>query len=153
MILLKILSQWYRTQEYVVKRGNVILSGFTVFNGLRQGELISPALFNVYTDHLNNLLTVAKVGCQIAGNCMNNLGYADDFMLMSPSVKALQQLQRICLKHARNFDIAFTPSKRNAWCSDHVRLLVITYGAQHLVTPRKGMYMKLRTWVTSIIIH
>ena len=109
--MVKILSYWYRSQEYVVKLGNDISSGFNVTNGIKQGGLISPALYSVYTADLNKLLTEAKVGCHIVGQCVNHLSYADDLVLLSPSVKALQQLLNICSKYTKDFDIAFNPVK------------------------------------------
>ena len=65
-------------------------SGFTVSNGINQGWLISPVLYNVYTDDFNNLLTESKMGCHIAGQCLNHLNYADDLVLMSTYVSVLQ---------------------------------------------------------------
>ena len=69
--------------------------------------LNSPALFNVYTDDLNNLITETKVGCHKVGQCVNHLSYADDLVLLSRSVKALQQLRNFCSKYAKYFDMAF----------------------------------------------
>ena len=49
--------------------------------------------------------------CHNAGQHMNHLSYADDLVLLSPSIEALQQLLNICSKYAREFNIALNPVK------------------------------------------
>ena len=71
-------------------------SGLTVTNGIRQGGLISPILYNVYADELNDMLKQSKLGCHFAGVCVNHVSYADDMVLLAPSAKALQALLNIC---------------------------------------------------------
>ena len=36
-----------------------------VFNGVRQGETLSPKLYNVYVDDLSDYLVKSQIGCQI----------------------------------------------------------------------------------------
>ena len=88
-----------------MKWGSAVSSAFTVSNGIRQGGLISPILYNVYTDSLNTQLHRAKIGCHIAGECINHVAYADDMVLLAPSAKALQSLINICVEYASDHDI------------------------------------------------
>ena len=68
--LVQVLSFWYFSQEYVVRWGSTVPSAFSFSNGIRQGGLLSPSLFNVYTDQLNSQLEDTKIWCQIAGVCL-----------------------------------------------------------------------------------
>jgi hypothetical protein len=45
-------------------------------------------------------LSSTYVGCRVDGVCVNNLSYADDMVLLSPSVGALQRLVYICKTYA-----------------------------------------------------
>ena len=98
--LVQFLSYWYANQLYAVKWGNTISTAFGVSNGIRQGGLISPSLYYIYTDGLNQRWKDSKIGCHIADECVNHLSYADDMVLLGPSVKALQMLMNICTEFA-----------------------------------------------------
>ena len=47
---------WYQHQIMSVRWGCSISKGFNVTNGVRQGGVLSPKLFNVYIDGLCNIL-------------------------------------------------------------------------------------------------
>ena len=86
---MQLLVYWCSAQEYVVKWGNALSCELKVSNGIRQGGLISPVPYNVYTDGLSDLLRGTKIGCHIGGECVRYISYADDMVLLAPSAKAL----------------------------------------------------------------
>ncbi len=51
--ILRILTYWYANQSMQIKWGNCVSDSFRVSNGVRQGSLLSPALFNVYMNELS----------------------------------------------------------------------------------------------------
>ena len=65
---------------------------FTVTNGVRQGDTISPTLFNLYTNDLVDELNALKCGVDIDGRCASILLYADDAVIMSDSEDKLQKM-------------------------------------------------------------
>ena len=75
---------------------------FRCSNGIRQEEQFSPLMYNVYTDELNNHLQATGVGCYVGGAWVNSLSYADDMVLLAPTVTSLQtsdtvsDMSRIC---------------------------------------------------------
>ena len=87
--ILRVLVCWYFNQRFSIKWGNCISFDFSVSNGVRQGGVLSPLLYNVYTDDLTVKLSKSKYGCEINNVKMNNLCYADDMILVAPSVIAL----------------------------------------------------------------
>ena len=64
------------------------------FQGVRQGYILSPCLFNFYAEYImrNAGLEEAQAGTKIAGRNINNLGYADDTTLMAESEEELKSL-------------------------------------------------------------
>ena len=81
--IVRLLVFWYSHQQMFVKWGNVMSSGFTVSNGVRQGGVLSPYLFNVYIDGLSELLNTCRTGCYSGVSKVNHLMYADDLVLQN----------------------------------------------------------------------
>ncbi len=64
-----------------IRWGDSTSSGFRVSNGVKQGGLLSPRLFNVYMDDLSKELSSSRIGGNVGGNLINHLCYADDLTL------------------------------------------------------------------------
>ena len=79
--------------------------------GISQGGQLSPLLYNVYTDDLNHHLQATGVGCYVGGACVNSLSYADDMVLLAPTVTALQTLLEVCRSYAGPHDIVYSTTK------------------------------------------
>ncbi|CAL4144050.1 unnamed protein product, partial [Meganyctiphanes norvegica] len=84
---------------------------FYVSNGVRQGGILSPHLFNVYMDDLSVRLKRIYAGCKIANKIINHLFYADDLVLLCPSHRGLQELLQTCEQYAQMHDIIFNTKK------------------------------------------
>ena len=96
--------------------GNAMSDAFTMSNGIRQGFVLSPHLFNLYVDHLSNLLDSTGVGCHIGGLPANNFYYADDLALVCPSAGALNVLLRVCERFATSHFIMYSTAKSVCTC-------------------------------------
>ena len=56
MYILQILIYWYHNQTTCIRWGDLLSTKFKVINGVRQGGILSPYLFNVYVDELSEQL-------------------------------------------------------------------------------------------------
>ena len=67
---------------------------FQIGKGVRQGCILSPYLFNLYSEYImrNAGLEEAQAGTKIAGRNINNLRYADDTTFMAESEEELKSL-------------------------------------------------------------
>ena len=109
--LIRTLKFWYNNQSMFVKWGSVQSSAFKCSNGIKQGGVLSPLLFNVYFDDLSKELNKLDVGPQVGDKRCNHFMYADDIALFAISVTGLQRLINICLTYGLKFDILFNPAK------------------------------------------
>jgi len=104
---LRLLISWYSGQSCSILWAGVISSVFFVTNGVRQGGVLSPLLFNLYIDELSLALNCINAGCCLG----NHLLYADDVVLFAPSAKGLQALLDTCTCFAARHDIFFNTRK------------------------------------------
>ena len=81
------LRNLYAGQEATVRTGHGKTDWFQIGKGVRQGCILSPCLFNLYTEFImqNARLNEAQAGIKIAGRNINDLRYADDTTLMAES--------------------------------------------------------------------
>ena len=61
-----------------VRWGAYISDSFNVTNGVRQGGILSPQLFNIYIDGLCDILNKSSIGMFICGKRINHMLYADE---------------------------------------------------------------------------
>ena len=67
---------------------------FKIGKGVWQGCVLSPCLFNFYTEYitLNARLDESQAGIKISRRNINNLRYADDTTLVAESEEELKNL-------------------------------------------------------------
>ena len=89
-----LLRNLYIGQEATVRTGHGTTDWFQIGKGVCQGYILSPCLFNLYTECImrNAGLEEAQAGIKIAGRNVNNLRYADDTTLMAESEDELKSL-------------------------------------------------------------
>ena len=120
--IIKVISQWYCNQTLCVKWGSVISEVFPVNNGVRQGGILSPLLFNVYINNLSISLRKLPIGCCSGENVINHLRYADDIVLLSPSAKGMQRLLDNAYAYGCQYDILFNSQTSQLMIFDTMRL-------------------------------
>ena len=91
--------------------GHCELDCVKVSNGVKQGGILSPVLFTVYIDELLITLQSSGLGCYIGNNFMAALGYADDVILITPTVSALKQMLKLCDKFGPEYNVLFNAEK------------------------------------------
>ena len=78
------LRNLYAGQEATVRTRRGTTDWFHIGEGVRQGCILTPCLFNLYAEYIirNARLDEAQAGIKTAGRNINNLRYADDTTLI-----------------------------------------------------------------------
>ena len=66
--IVRLLFYWYFRQKMCVRWNSTLSNKFRVTNGVRQGGILSPQLFNIYMYDLSVCLNSKVIGC-----CINNV--------------------------------------------------------------------------------
>ena len=68
-------------------------------------------LFTLYIDQLLLKLRNTGVGCHIGNVFMGGLGYADDILLIVPTVYSLRSMLKVCDSFGFELNVSFNPDK------------------------------------------
>ena len=84
----------YAGQEATIRTGHGTTEWFQMGQGVHQGCILSPCLFNFYAEYImqNAGLDEAQISIKISGRNIKNFRYADDTALMVESEEELKSL-------------------------------------------------------------
>ena len=92
----------YVNQSLVVRWNFCSSDRFSVSNGVTQGGIISPILFCLYINDLLDILKRKGIGCYIGSNYCGVIGYADDLILICPSLQRTKEMLLVCEEYANS---------------------------------------------------
>ena len=89
-----LLRNLYAGQEATFRTGHETTDWFQIGKGVHQGCILSPCLFNLYSEYIigNAGLDEAQAGIKIARRNVNNPRYADDTIRIAESKEELKSL-------------------------------------------------------------
>ena len=112
-----LLRNLYAGQEATVRTGHGTTDWFQIGDGVRQGCILSPCLFNLYAEYImrNAGLEEAQAGIKIARRNINNLKHADDTTLMAENEEELKSLLMKVKEESEKAGLKLNIQKRRSW--------------------------------------
>ena len=107
-IFIRLLLEMYENQQANVRWNGVISKSFPITNGVKQGAVLSPILYCIYIDGLFTRLRKEKTGCWVNDNYVGIVAYADDLLLLSPSLNGLQEMTKTCEDYGNTHNLTFS---------------------------------------------
>jgi len=108
---IELVINWYNNLYACVRWNGVFSYSFPVKSGVRQGSILSPALFNIYVNCLITNLRSLNYGCWISNCYLGCFMYADDMILVSASVLELQKMLDTCCSIGASIGLTFNAKK------------------------------------------
>ena len=108
-----------------VKFNNDFSNEWKVGNGVRQGGIISPLLFNVYINDLIKSIASCNNGCKLGTDWVNIICYADDMLLLAPSARGLQILVDTAIPILNELRLIVNRSKSSYIVFKHKRNITV----------------------------
>ena len=129
--ILRILQCLYSGLSGSVRVNEWFTNSFSVTQGLRQGCVLSPALFNIFINDLPPKLKATSKGIRFGDTLVCCLLYADDLVILAESEKDLQvllcQLEEWCdtwkivINHTKSAVMHFRP--KCSTCSSNLFMM------------------------------
>ena len=112
-----LLRNLYVGQEVTVRTGYGTTDSFQIGKGVHQGCILSPCLFNLYTEYImrNAGLDEAQSRIKITRRNINHLRYADDTTLMAESEEELKSLLMKVKEESETVGLSSTCRKLRSW--------------------------------------
>jgi hypothetical protein len=107
----RILLNMYAKQQIRVSFNNTMSNYFGATNGVKQGGVLSPTLYSVYIDDMLKELEQSGFGCHIGQLYTGSIAYADDLILLSPTLFGLNRMIKVCEAYAKEHSIIFNGNK------------------------------------------
>ena len=101
--MVQVIRSLYANQEANVRTEYGDTESFPIGKGVRQGCVLSPYLFNLYSEYIMRQANLEEldIGVRMGGRKINNLRYADDTTLLAESKELLQLVTSVKEKSAQ----------------------------------------------------
>ena len=88
----RLIKNIYWNQMAEIKVHDEISEKIYVRRGVRQGSILSPTLFNLYSERIINEALDEEEGITINGHSITTIRYADDTVVLAKSEADLQRM-------------------------------------------------------------
>ena len=110
-LVAKVLLYMHVNQSVRVRWNSYLSEEISVSNGVKQGGILSPVLFSIYTDVILSSLRDCGAGCYVGLEFCGSLAYADDIVLLAPTKAALRTMLGVARVCADRLSLRFNGTK------------------------------------------
>ena len=107
---ISLIRNLYWNQKAYMRTEDGLSPEIHMKRGVRQGCVLSPCLFNLYSENIFGAININK-GIKIGGTTINNLRYADDTVLLAETEEDLQEILNEVNRIGKTFDMKMNAKK------------------------------------------
>ena len=109
---LRIITQLYWNQTAEIRTDGGTSDEVAVRKGVRQGCVLSPLLFNIYSEAVfREALESVEDGIKINGTLINNIRFADDTVVLAGNILHLQNMMDCIVEHSMQYGLHINVNK------------------------------------------
>lgn len=109
---LQIIKNLYWNQKAQIRHKGELSDEIEIQRGVRQGCVLSPLLFNIYSEEIfNKTLYDSTKGILVNGIRINNIRFADDAVVFADSLEDLQSMMNDLSMHSLEYGIEINITK------------------------------------------
>lgn len=146
---IRLIKNLYWEQRGFVRFGDTVSSEIPIRRGVRQGCVLSPLLFNIYSEYIfQQALEDCEIGIKVNGKILNNIRYADDTVIFADTSEGLQELVDKIVKSGDQHGLKINTAKTKTMVvsrNQNLQANIRIYGTS-IEEVRKFRY--LGCWVT-----
>ena len=106
---------YFSDSSTVVSVNGVRSQSFKTTEGVKQGGVISPHLFNFFINGLVTEIKSINVGALLGDLNVSIVAYCDDIILVSSSEKHMRMMLESCERYAGDWKLEYNPLKSVAY--------------------------------------
>lgn len=109
---IRCIENLYLNQSADIKIDGEQCNKVQIYTGVRQGCVLSPLLFNLYSENIfQEALENVETGIKVNGTCINHIRYADDTVLIADNMCDLQHFVNVVGEHNKEMGLKINANK------------------------------------------
>jgi hypothetical protein len=109
--LWRILYEYYKESYILVLIDGTRSEMFRTTEGVKQGGILSPFLFNFFLNELLEQNEALGIGAQLGSYNTSTLAYCDDLLILASNERQMSSLLDSCYQYACKWKLSFNASK------------------------------------------
>ena len=139
-IYLEMLTNIYNSGTSIIRLDKES-SKFQIQRGVRQGDTISPKLFNAGLEQVFRRLSWDNKGMMINGERLNHLRFADDIVLISNSCEELQEMLNEINSESKKLGMKMNMKKTKVMYNEYVNRKPVQIGTEEVEGVTEYVYL------------
>ena len=107
----RFIREWYKDMSSQVLADGKKTRSFKLEQGVKQGAILSPLLYNLFINDIVKLLKGRGLGLVFEGNWVGIMMYADDMVLLASSGEELQQMIDVVVEFSKDWRFQLSAPK------------------------------------------
>ena len=144
----RLIINLYWNQKAAVRWDSDITRNVNINRGVRQGCILSPILFNLYSEFMISEALEEEEGVKLNGVNINNLRYADDAALVAYSKTNLQNMLDKLKETGKKYGMSINVKKTKVMVVSKAGKIQCQITLDNNVLEQVSQYKYLGSWIT-----